>query len=78
MVGDHQRPAVARQVLDSADLDPEPRPEEEPQQRPNDRAVEMRIEPELIDGVIAREPLPQEAGDRGDPLRQIVERCLGR
>ena len=77
VIGHHQRRTFGRQVLDTADFDPEPRPEEEPQQRPNDRAVEVRIEPELVDGVITRQPLPEEPGDRGDALSKIVERCLG-
>jgi hypothetical protein len=49
VVGHHQRSAGLRHVLDTADLDPEPRPEQQPQQRRNDCAVEVRIEAELVD-----------------------------
>ena len=78
VVGDHQRRAVVRQVLDPADLDPEPGSEEQPQQRPHDRVVEVRVEAELVDAVVAGEPLAEEFGDRGDVLRQVVQRRVGR
>src|ERR1700727_2848875 len=64
-------------MLDAADLDPEPRLEEEPQQRPNDGFVEMRIEPELVDAVIAGEPVPQEVGDGSDLLRKLIAGLFG-
>jgi hypothetical protein len=38
----------------------------------------VRIEPELVDGVVTRQPLPEESGYRRDALSKIVERCLGR
>ncbi len=77
MVGHQQRGATARQVLDTADLDPEPRPEKEPQQRPKDRVVEVRIEPELVDGVVTSHPFADESGDRGDVLGELVEWRIG-
>ena len=77
MIGDHQGGTIARQVLDTADFHAEPRPEKEPQQRPNDRTIEVRIEPGLVNGVVTREPLAEESGNRGDALSQLVERCLG-
>lgn len=78
VIGHHQRGALGRQVLDAAHLDPEPGPEEYPQQGPHDRAVEMRVKAELVDAVVTGEALTQEPGDRGDPLRQLVERRLRR
>src|SRR6202022_5209211 len=65
------------QVLDAADLDPEPRLEEEPQQRPHDRVVEMRIEPELVDTVIAGKAVPQKLGDGTDLVRELVAGLVG-
>jgi hypothetical protein len=37
----------------------------------------VRIEPELVDAVVAGQPLPEESGNRGDVLGKIVEWCLG-
>lgn len=73
MVGHDQGRAIAGDVLDAADFDPEPGVEEESQQRPNDRVVEVRIESELVDAVITEQPLTEKSGDSGDALRDIVE-----
>jgi hypothetical protein len=37
----------------------------------------MRIEPELVDAVVAGEPGPQEIGDGTDLLRQLIAGLLG-
>jgi hypothetical protein len=37
----------------------------------------VRIEAELVDGVVARESLPEECGNPGDALSKLVERCFG-
>ena len=72
MVGDDQcRPGLG-QVLDPADLNPEPGLEKCSQQRQKDSVVEMLVEPELVDGVIAHHPLADEVGDRGDSLGASV------
>ena len=47
------------------------------QQRPHDRVVEVRVEAELVDAVVAGEPVPQEVGDGTDLLRELVARLFG-
>jgi len=37
----------------------------------------VRVEPELVDGVVAGEPVPQELGDRTDLLGQLIAGLLG-
>lgn len=37
----------------------------------------MRIEAEVVDGVVTRQPLAEESGYCGDTLSQFVERDLG-
>ena len=76
VVGDHQRGAGHRQVLDTADLNPEPRLEKHSQQRQKDCVVEMGIEPELVDGVVAHHSLADELRDRGDPFGEFVRGLL--
>lgn len=72
VVGDDQRRAALRQVLDTADLDPEPVPEEPSQQGQEDSLIEVLVEAELVDCVVARHPLADELGGRGDALRQFI------
>ena len=47
------------------------------QQRQKHRIVEVLIEAELVDGVIAHHPLADELGNRGDPLGEFVRRLVG-
>jgi hypothetical protein len=61
-------------MLNPADLDPEPRCEQRPQQRHHHAVVEMPIEAELIDRVVAGQPATQKFGNRGDALGQFVGR----
>ena len=37
----------------------------------------MWIEPELVNAVVASQPLPEESGNGGDALSKLVEWCLG-
>jgi hypothetical protein len=37
----------------------------------------VRIEPELVDAVVASETLAEESGNGGDALSKLVEWCLG-
>ena len=76
MIGDQQAGAILRQVLNAADLNPEPILEKEAQQRQDERVVELRIESEFVDRVIAGEPLGHEISDRRNALRQFI-RSLG-
>ena len=76
MVGHHQSRAGLGEVLDPADLRPEPRPEEHSQQRKDDCFVEVRVEPELVDAVVTGHPLADEVGDRGNVLGQLGRRRL--
>ena len=77
VVGDDQRGARFRQVLDAADLDAEPRVEKDSQQRQEHRIVEVLIEAEFVDGVIAHHSLANEFSNRGDPLGEFVWRLVG-
>src|SRR5271154_7438537 len=76
VVGHYQARAGVGEMLDAADLYPEPRVEEEPEQRPHDRIVEVRVEAELVDAVVTGEPVPHKVGDRSDPLRELVARLF--
>jgi hypothetical protein len=77
VIGDHERGALARQILDTTDFNPEPRPEKESQQRPNDRAIEVWIEPEFVNRVVTGQPLPEKSGNCGDALGKLIQRRLG-
>ncbi len=77
VVGHHQRGAVPRQVLDPTDLNAEPGIEKDSQQRQKHRIVEVRIEAEFVDGVIAHHPLADKLSNCGDPPGEFV-RCIGR
>jgi len=77
VVGDHQCRAGRRQIFNPADLNPEPRVEKHTQQRQKDCVVEVRVEPELVDGVVTHHPFTDEFGDRGDPLGACGRRVLG-
>ena len=63
VVGDDQRAALVRHVVQAGGLDPEPRPVERPQQRENDVVGEVGVEAELVDVVVAGQPAAQE-GER--------------
>ena len=78
VVGDHQRRPGLGQVFDPADLNPEPRVEKHSQQRQKDCVVEVRIESELVDGVVAHHPLANEFSDTGDALGKFGRRLLRR
>ena len=52
VVGDQQRRAGERDVLDPAHLDPEPVPDQRPHGRQEDLLGELRIEAELVDRVL--------------------------
>ena len=53
VVGDQQRRTVGGKVLGSSNLDPEPGLGKPAQQREIDLGGELRVESELIDGVVA-------------------------
>ena len=48
------------------------------QQRQKDCVVEVRIEAEFVDGVVAHHPLADELGGRSDPLGEFGRGVLGR
>ena len=60
VVGDDQRAARVRHVLQAGGLDPEPRPVQRPQQREDDVVGEVGVEAELVDLVVAGQPAAQE------------------
>src|SRR6202035_1236548 len=45
--------------------------------RPQDRVVEMRIEPEFVDAVIAGNAVSQKVGDGTDLVHQLVAGLVG-
>jgi len=38
----------------------------------------VRVEAELVDGVVAHQPLAEKSGNTGDALRELIERGIGR
>ena len=78
VVGDHQARTGVWQVFDTAHLDAEPFFIEEPQRGQNHRIVVLRVEAELVDGVVTGEALANEIGNSGDPLCQIADGGLSR
>ncbi len=76
VVCDHKGGAGLRKILDAADLNAEPRLEEHSQQRQKDCVVEMRIKPELVNGVVAHHSLADELRHRGDFQREFVRSLL--
>ena len=71
VVGDHQAGPGRGQVLDPADLYPEPFVIEEPKGGKYHGVVVLGIEAELVDRVLAGQSLAQEIGQPGDTGDQI-------
>ena len=66
VVGDHKRSPGEGNVLDPTDLDAKPLLEQRAQHRHDDVVREMRVEPELVDLVVAGHPTSEEFCCRGD------------
>ena len=60
VIGDDQCRACGWDVLDPANLDPEPRPIQRAQQGKQDSVGELLVEPELVDLVVPGQPATQE------------------
>ena len=78
VVGDDQRAALGRDVLDAADLDPEPLLGDRPQRGHEEALGDLRVEAVLVDDVVAGQPAAQERqelGELGLPL--VAEDLLG-
>lgn len=61
VVGHHQCTACGRDVLDAADLDPEPLLEQRPERGQEDTVGEVRVVTELVHLVVPRETPAHEA-----------------
>ena len=70
VVGDDQRAADGGDVVDAADLDPEPLPVERAQRGKQHVVGQVGVVAELVDGVVALQTAPQEGQQgRGVPLQ---------
>ena len=81
VVGDHQRAALGRDVLQAAGLDPEPVLVQRPQRGQQHVLGELGVEAELVDLDVAGEPAADERQRRGHlalPLRQRRGRAASR
>jgi hypothetical protein len=74
VVGDDEATADGGDVLDAAHLHPEPRAVQRPQHGQVEVLGEVLVEPELVDGVVARDPSSQERQHR----REVPFQVLGR
>ncbi len=68
VVGDDERPRLARHVLKAHGLHPKPVPVERADQLKEHLVVQLRVEAELVDLVLPGEPATQE----GQELREAV------
>ena len=73
VVGDDQRAALVRHVVQAGGLDAEPRPVQRPQERQQHVVGEVGVEAELVDGVVAGQA-PAQEGKRGGERRLPVGR----
>ena len=78
VVGHHQRGAGLGQVFNPADFNTEPRLVKHSQQRQKDSVVEVGVEAEFVNGVVAHHPLADELGGRADPLGEFGRGVIGR
>ncbi len=72
VVGHDQRAALGGDVLDAADLDPEPLLGQRPQRREQELLGDLRVEPELVDLVVAGQPSPQQRQHLGQLRLPLV------
>jgi len=70
VVGDEQRPALARHVVDADDLCPEPALQQRPERGQHHLVGQVGVEAELVDLVVAGQPATQECESRGDATLQ--------
>ena len=78
VVGDDQRAALGGDVLDAADLDPEPLLGDRPQQREHELLGDLVVEAELVDVVVAGQPAAQEGEQLGQLRLPLVAEDLAR
>ncbi len=75
MVGDEQRAAAGRHVVEPAHLDPEPLLVQQPGQRDQQPGVELRVETELVDLALAGDLAPGEPQRLGQAAAPVVAGC---
>ena len=78
VVGDDQRAALGGDVLDAADLDPEPLLGDRPQRGHEEPLGDLLVEAVLVDDVVAGHPAAQERQEPGQlRLPLVAEELLG-